>query len=409
LSPLLSKKLKGAFKICIRPQTGLRPEAEVSFKELFFFSLKPSAYSLICLWPYLAILYLIATVFFFLLTATSSAEERPSLELSREQQKIGGIKTYTVKPIVMKKTIRTVGTVEYDERLLYTINTKFEGWIERLHVNYTGQYVKKGMPVAEIYSPELLSTQEEFLSSLEYLKKAKDTGSKIAIRDAERIVKSAKERLLLWDIPESEIERIEKTGTPLRRLSILSRADGYVTKKYVVEGSRIMPGEKIIDIADLRQVWVIAEIYEPDIVYIKDLKKAEIRLSSSARKYLADLDYIYPEVNPSTRTLKARFVVPNKEGILKPGMFTEVYINISLGKRLAIPEDAVIDTGLRSVVYVQTDEETFEPREVLPGLSSDGMREVLKGLRQGEKVVSQGTFLIDSEAKLKGIKPLPLK
>jgi Cu(I)/Ag(I) efflux system membrane fusion protein len=400
--------LKGAFKIGIRPQTGLRPEAEVSFKELFFFSLKPSAYSLICLGPYLAILYLIA-VFFFLLTATSSAEERPSVELSREQQKIGGIKTYTVKPIVMKKTIRTVGTVEYDERLLYTINTKFEGWIERLHVNYTGQYVRKGMPVAEIYSPELLSTQEEFLSSLEYLKKAKDTGSEIAIRDAERIVKSAKERLLLWDIPESEIERIEKTGTPLRRLSILSPADGYVTKKYVVEGSRIMPGEKIIDIADLRQVWVIAEIYEPDIVYIKDLKKAEIRLSSSARKYLADLDYIYPEVNPSTRTLKARFVVPNKEGILKPGMFTEVYINISLGKRLAIPEDAVIDTGLRSVVYVQTDEETFEPREVLLGLSSDGMREVLKGLRQGEKVVSQGTFLIDSEAKLKGIKPLPLK
>ncbi len=352
---------------------------------------------------------LIATVFLFLFTANSIAEERPSVEITTEQQKVGGIKTYTVKPIVMKKTIRTVGTVEYDERLLYTVNTKFEGWIERLHVNYTGQYVKKGMPVAEIYSPELFSTQEEFLSGLEYLKRAKETGSEIAIRDSERIVKAARERLFLWDIPEYEIERIEKTGTPLRRLTILSPADGYVIKKYVVEGSRIMPGEKIIDVADLGQVWVIAEIYEPDIVFIKDLKRAEIRLSSSSITYTADLDYIYPEVNLSTRTLKARFVVPNKEGILKPGMFTEVYINIPLGRRLAIPEDAVIDTGLRSVVYVQTDEETFEPREVLLGLSSDGMREVLKGLKHGDKVVSQGTFLIDSEAKLKGIKPLPLR
>ncbi len=224
---------------------------------------------------------------FFIMTLLSpfgiksvSPEERPAIEVTETQQRYAGIKTYKVKPILMKRSLRTVGTIKYDERLLYTITTKFEGWIEKLHLNYTGQYIKKGSPVAEIYSPELLSTQEEFLSSLRYLKRAEELGSEILIKDAERVVRAARQRLSLWDIPEEEIKRIETTGTPLKRLTILSPVDGYVIKKYVVEGSRVMPGERLFDIADLRQVWIIAEIYEQDIGLLKDLKSATIRLSS---------------------------------------------------------------------------------------------------------------------------------
>lgn len=339
-----------------------------------------------------------------------TAEERPSVEISVEQQKIGGIKTYTVKPIIMKKTLRTVGTIEYDERLLYTVNTKFEAWIERLYVNYTGRYIKKGEPIAELYSPELISTQEEFLTNLKYLKEAEQRGSEILIKDARKLLDASRQRLLLWDIPQSEIERIEKEGKPFKTLKILSPADGYVIKKYVNEGSRVMPGERLIDIADLKQVWIIAEIYESDMAFLKVLKEANLRLSYLPSKiFRSRIDYIYPEISSSTRTAKVRFVLPNEDHSLKPGMFTEVFIDINLGRRLAIPEDAVIDTGLRSVVYVQIDDETFEPREILTGLRADGMREVLKGLKKGEKVVSHGTFLIDSEAKLKGVKPLPLK
>ncbi|MFN3740268.1 MAG: efflux RND transporter periplasmic adaptor subunit [Thermodesulfovibrionales bacterium] len=353
---------------------------------------------------------IVIIILFLFYQKITFAEEPPLVEVSAQQQRIAGIKTYRVGYIDLKKTIKTAGIIQFDESLTSTINTKFEGWVERLYINTTGKYINKGEPLAEIYSPELLSTQEEFLNALKHLKEAKEKGSELLIRDAQRIYEAARQRLLYWDISEEQINEIEKNNKPLRSLKILSPQRGYVIQKYVVEGSRVMPGEKLFDIADLERVWIIADIYESDISLLEKIKTVDIRLSYlPSRLFKVTLDYIYPQVNESTRTLKVRFLIPNPGHLLKPGMFSDVLITFSPGKRLAIPEDAVIDTGLRTVVYVQKDEEGFEPREVLLGISADGMREVIKGLKANERVVSHGTFLIDSEAKLKGIKPLPLR
>lgn len=338
------------------------------------------------------------------------AEEPPLVEVDSKQQKIAGIRTSPVTFLDIKKTVKTSGIIQFDESLSSTINIKFEGWVERLYVNTTGKYINKGEPLAEIYSPELLSTQEEFLNAVKLLREAEKKGSELLIKDARRIYEAARQRLLYWDISEEQIKEIEKNNSPLRSLKILSPRKGYVIQKYVVEGSRIMPGERLFDVADLEHVWIIADIYESDISLLEKVETVNISLSHlPSRQFKVTIDYIYPEVNETTRTLKVRFVIPNQRHLLKPGMFTDVFITFSLGRRLAIPEDAVIDTGLRTIVYVQKGQEGFEPREVLLGISADGMREVIKGLKPGERVVSNGTFLIDSEAKLKGIRPLPLR
>lgn len=355
-------------------------------------------------------LILLMIIFLFFYQKISFAEESPLVEISAEQQRIAGIKTYRVDFIDLEKTIKTAGIIQFDESLTSTITTKFEGWVERLYVNTTGKYINKGEPFAEIYSPELLSTQEEFLYAVRLLREAEEKGSQLLIKDAQRIYEAAKQRLLYWDISEEQINEIEKNNKPLRSLKILSPWRGYVIQKYVVEGSKVMPGEKLFDIADLERVWIIADIYESDTALLEKIKTIDIRLSYlPSRKFKAIVDYVYPQLNETTRTLKVRFVIPNHGHLLKPGMFTDVFITYSIGRKLAVPEDAVIDTGLRTVVYVQKDDEGFEPREVLLGLSADGMREIIKGVRPGERVVSHGTFLIDSEAKLKGIKPLPLR
>lgn len=337
-------------------------------------------------------------------------EEPPTVEIPPEKQQLIGVKTAEVSIKPLQKIIRTVGRIEYDEKKLATINTKFEGWIERLYVDYTGKYVKKGEPLAEIYSPELLSTQQEFINLLKWKKQStEDRGQNTEIgtmlsRDAESIIEAAKQRLKLWDITDSQIKKIEETGKPIKTLIIYSPASGYVVQKTALQGMRVMPGEKLFDVADLSTVWIISDIYEYELSLIKAGQTANISLSYfPGKEFSSTIDYVYPALSGETRTAKVRFTIPNPGGQLKPQMFTNVEVKINLGKRLAIPEDAVIDTGIRQIVYVDKGEGYFEPREVMPGLKADGMVEVLKGLKAGEKVASAANFLIDSEAKLKGI------
>jgi Cu(I)/Ag(I) efflux system membrane fusion protein len=214
----------------------------------------------------------------------------------------------------------------------------------------------------------------------------------------------AKQKLLLWEIPEEQIQKVEETKTPMKILTLYSPISGYIIQKQVVEGTRILPGDKIFDIADLSTLWVIADIYSYELPTVKVGQPATIRLSHFPEKeFSSKIDYIYPTLSGETRTAKVRFSLPNPEGLLKPQMFTDVEIKIDLGKRLIIPEDAVIDTGTRKVVYLDKGEGYFEPKEVTLGLRTEGMVEVLKGLQEGEQVASEGNFLIDSEAKLKGV------
>lgn len=335
-------------------------------------------------------------------------EEVPTVEIPKDKQQLIGLKTASVAVRPLQKMIRTVGRIEYDERKLTTINTKYEGWIEKLRVNATGIYVKAGEAVAEIYSPELLATQREFLNALKWknsTKKDSQLGALLA-KDAETIWEAARQRLRLWDITEEQIKQIEETGQPIKTLTLYSPESGYVTQKMAVQGMKIMPGEKLFDIVDLSTVWVIADIYEYELPVIKLGAQATINLSYfPGKEFLSKIDYIYPTLSGETRTARIRFTLPNPGGQLKPQMFTNVTLKIHLGKRLVIPEEAIIDTGLRQIVYVDKGEGNFEPREITIGLRTDQMVEVIRGLRAGEKVASSANFLIDSEAKLKGILP----
>jgi len=339
-------------------------------------------------------------------------EEVPQVEISPEQQQLIGVKTVKVAMTPLQKVIRTVGRIEADEKKLATINTKIEGWIEKLYVDYTGRYVKKGEPLAEIYSPELLATQQEFLSILKWTKQPGDNNrddvlGRMIAKDANAALQAARERLHLWDISEVQIKKIEQTGKPIRTLTLYSPVSGFVTQKMAIQGMKVMPGEKLFDIADLSTVWIVADIYEYEIPFVRVGQQARIKLAYSPGKEMsARIDYIYPTISADTRTAKVRLTLLNTGGQLKPQMYTDVEIRVSLGKRLVIPESAVIDTGKEHVVYVDRGGGTFEPREVKIGLQADGAVEVLQGLKVGERVASSANFLIDSEAQLKGVKPL---
>lgn len=342
--------------------------------------------------------------------AEESSAEAPVVEIPLDKQQLIGVRTVEVAPRQLSKVIRTVGRVEYDERKLATVNTKFEAWIEKLYVDYTGKEVKRGERLAEVYSPELFATQQEFLNLVNWTAKNGDGKNTTTIngmlaKDAEDILAAARQRLRLWDITDAQIRRIERTRKPIRTLTIHSPANGVVVTKAAVQGMRVMPGEKLFDIADLSTVWITSEIYEHELPLIRAGATARFNLSSlPEQEFSAPVEFVYPTLAGETRTVKVRLTVRNPGGKLKPQMFTNVEIKAGLGKRLAVPDDAVLDTGTRQIVYVDKGEGYFEPREVKLGLRAEGYREVLGGLRSGEKVARSATFLIDSEAQLKGVR-----
>ncbi len=318
-----------------------------------------------------------------------------------------GLKTAPVSRKNIRKTIRTVGRIEADERKFATVTAKFEGWIEKLYVDYTGSRVKQGEPLAEIYSPELFATQQEFISTLRWKTQGgnrDDELGKMYARDNETIIEAARQRLRFLDISDEQIKEIETTGKALRTLKLNSPVDGTVIQKLAVQGTRVMPGEKLFDIADLSTVWIVAEIYEADLSLVREGTSAKIRMSSFPGTVInARVEYVSPTLSEETRTAKVRFSVPNPYGRLKPQMFTNIEMDVNMGTRLVVPEDAIIDTGERQIVYVDKGEGNFEPRIVSLGLVSDGMAEVLSGLRLNERVAASANFLVDSEARLKGI------
>jgi Cu(I)/Ag(I) efflux system membrane fusion protein len=365
-------------------------------------------------------------------TAKTAAQEQPqaqgetpTVEISSDSQRLIGVRTIeaAVKPVT--KIIRSAGRIEYDERRISTVNTKYEGWIEKLYVNFTGRPVKKGEPLADIYSPELFATQQELINALKWKKEGASRNSQTSserggglrndisgmlVRDAESVIEATRQRLRLWDLTEAQIKNIEDTGKPVRTFVIFSPANGFVLQKTAQQGMKVMPGDKLFDIADLSSVWVISDVYEYDLPFVKEGQTAHIALSYLPGKvFTAKVDYVYPSLAAETKTARVRFSLPNTDGKLKPQMFTNVEIKANLGSRLMVPEEAVIDTGVRQVVYVDKGDGNFEPREVISGIRTDGMAEITRGLKAGEKVASAANFLIDSEAQLKGIKPLPMK
>ncbi|MFQ6002627.1 MAG: efflux RND transporter periplasmic adaptor subunit, partial [Candidatus Zixiibacteriota bacterium] len=313
-----------------------------------------------------------------------------------------GLRTALVKKGKLSRTIRTVGHIDYDEKKLYIINTKITGWIERLYVNTTGEVVEKGQPLLEIYSPELVSTQEEYLTSLRSYNELKDSPYEEARKGALELLNSTRKRLEYWDIDKEQIKNLEKNGEIKKTLTLYSPTTGVVLHKNAIEGAYVKAGSDLFRIADLSTVWALATIYEYELPYIKLGQKALMNLPyMPGESFEGKLTYIYPYLNQKTRDVKVRLEFPNPGFRLKPDMYANVVIESKLsGERILIPEEAVIRSGTREIVFVDMGGGKYAPREITTGVSGEkGRVEVKKGLLPGETIVVSGQFMLDSESK----------
>jgi len=325
-----------------------------------------------------------------------------TVRISPEKQQLIGVKFGTVEMKPLEKVIRTVARVDYDEKRIVTVSPKIGGWIEELFIDFTGRFVRKGEPLLTIYSPELVSTQEEYLIAHRAKRELGKSPFPEVAGSGESLAESAKRRLKLWDISDEQIRLLEETGQPRKTLSLYSPFTGFVLEKNAFKGMNVMPGMALYKIADLSVVWVLADIYEYELPFIRLGQQATIQLSyTPGQTFTGKAVYIYPSLNPETRTAKVRFEFPNPDGRLKPEMYANAEIKVRLGQKLAVPEGAIIDTGIRQMAIIDKGSGYFEPREVKVGAKVDNYYEVIKGLKAGERVVTSANFLIDSESKLK--------
>jgi len=325
-----------------------------------------------------------------------------SLHISPERQQLIGVRIGTVEMKPLEKVIRTVGRVDYDERKVVTVTPKVGGWLEDLYVDFTGRYVRQGEPLLTIFSPELVSTQEEYLVALQARKDLLKSPFPEVARSGSSLAESARRRLKLWDISDDQIRNLEERGQVSKTLTLHSPYSGFVLEKMAYPGMNVMPGMALFKLADLSTVWLYADIYEYELRFIRLGQQASIQLSYlPGETFTGKAIYIYPSLDPTTRTAKVRFEFPNPHGKLKPEMYANVEIKVHLGRRMVVPEEAIIDTGIRQMAIVDKGNGYFEPREVKVGAKVDNYYEVVSGLKTGERVVTSANFLIDSESKFK--------
>jgi Cu(I)/Ag(I) efflux system membrane fusion protein len=291
--------------------------------------------------------------------------------------------------------------VDYDEKRIVTVSTKVGGWIEELYVDFTGRFVRQGEPLLTLYSPELVSTQEEYLIALQARKSLSKSPFPEVASSGASFAESAKRRLKLWDISDDQIRALEEGGQARKTLTLYSPFTGFVLEKSAYQGMSVMPGMALYKLADLSVVWLYADIYEYELPFIRLGQQASIQLTYLPGEIITGrVIYIYPSLNPETRTAKVRFEIPNPHDKLKPQMYATVEIKVHLGQRLVVPVGAIIDTGIRQLAVIDKGNGYFEPREV-KAERIDEYYEVMKGLKAGERVVTSATFLVDSESNLK--------
>jgi RND family efflux transporter MFP subunit len=324
------------------------------------------------------------------------------IRISTERVQRLGVRTEAASMRALSRTVRAVGTLQIDERRVATVAPKFEGWIERLHVNTTGQTVARGQPLMEVYSPDLVTAQQEYLIAVKGIDEVKDASPEIQ-RSMRQLMSSALTRLRNWDISDQEIAELQQTGTMRRTVTLRSPAAGIVVEKQAVQGMRFMPGEKLYQISDLSSLWLLAEIFEQDLALVRAGQPAVIEVNAfPGKSFKGRVAFLYPTVTPETRTGKVRIELANPGGLLKPAMYASV--ELAAGERrkvLAVPSSAVLDSGARRVVLVQAAEGRFDPRDVKLGTRADDYVEVLEGVKEGEAVVVAANFLIDAESNLK--------
>lgn len=332
------------------------------------------------------------------------AEAAPAgtLNISADKQQLIGVQYGYPEMSAEEGTLRAVGKVAYDETRLTRIHAKVPGWIEKVYAAFTGAEVKAGQPLLTIYSPEMLASEQEYLLAL----KARGILSRSTVREAGTesisLVEAARERLELWDLSGEQIREIEASGKPVRTVTLNSPASGFVIARGAFPGQRITPETELYEVADLSRVWIMADVYEADLDKVRMGQRAVVSLPmENGRRMGARVSYIQPDVEAATRTVKVRLEAANAGLRLKPEMFVDVDFPVSGARRLTVPADAVLDGGVSKTVFVDRGGGNLEPRSVETGDRFGDRVEIRAGLKPGERIVTSGTFLIDSESRLR--------
>jgi Cu(I)/Ag(I) efflux system membrane fusion protein len=328
--------------------------------------------------------------------------DRAVLTLTPERLQLLGVRSDEVREVKIEREIRTVGRVAMDERRVHHVHTKFEGYVERLDVDFTGKYVRPGDHLLAIFSPELVATQEEYLLAYRAQKEMGRSSIPSVASGSMDLLDAARRRLLLWDIAPEDIAELERTGEVKRTVDLHAEMGGYVVQKNVFHGMRVTPADTLFDIADLSHLWVLADVYESELPSIRLGMVGEARVTYlPGEVWKGPITWIAPTVEETTRTVKVRFEVDNSGEHLKPDMFVDVFLRAGDGVALALPQSAVIDAGDRKIVFLDRGEGRFEPREVTLGVKAGDVYPVITGLARGDRVVTSANFLIDSESSLK--------
>lgn len=307
--------------------------------------------------------------------------------------------TAEVRPL--EKTIRAVGLVQFDETRMAYVSPKFGGWVEKLHVDFTGQPVHAGQPLLDVYSPELVTAQEELLLAASLADSVGSSQVGSVARGADGLLESARRRLRYWDITDEQVQRLIETRQVRKTLTLYAPVSGIVMEKDVFEGQAFQSGHNLYMIADLSRVWVNAEVFEADAASVHEGMPAEITVAALPGQTLSGrIEYVYPTLEDRTRSMRARIAIPNPSERLKPGMYATVTFNADLGRVLAVPSSAVLHSGERAVAFVDMGSGEIMPHELRLGVRGREYVEVIDGLEPGHRIVTSAQFLLDSESNL---------
>ncbi len=337
-------------------------------------------------------------------SAQQIAGDESTFTVDPRRQQLINVQTTEVEVRSLEKVIRTVATLELDETRIEYVHPKIQGWIDKVFVDFTLQHVNQGDPLFSIYSPELVSTQEEYLLALKTAENLADSPFEHVSSGARSLFEATRRRLELFDITDEQIEQLEKSGQVQKNLIVYSPVNGHVMEKNAFPNMYVTPETKIYTIADHTNIWAYAEIYENEISHVREGQL--VTMSTAAypgEAFRGNITYVYPHLNEKTRTMWARVEFPNPDLKLKPGMYSNIEIQVPLGASLAVPESAVLRTGKRDLVFVDLGSGQMQLRQVEIGATASGYYEILKGLKPGERVVSAANFLIDAESKVQGV------
>ena len=334
--------------------------------------------------------------------APAEAQAPGTVEITPEKQQLIGVEFSTVEYETMRDSIRAAARVTLDETRIAKVQPKLEGWIDHVFVDFIGKAVHEGDPLLTVYSPEALATQQEYLLALKAQRTMHENPLHEIKESTDNLVAAARKRLELWDIPDRQIDEIERTGETVKNLTLDSPISGFVMERSAYHKHNVTPETVLYTVADISTVWVIADVFEYEASNVRLNQAASLTLvSSPGRVFHGRVSYILPQVDPTTRTLKVRLQFDNPGFALKPDMYGDVELQTGGARKLVAPETAVLNSGDRQVVFLDRGNGRFEPRAVTIGAQSGGLIEILSGLQEGDRIVTSGNFLIDSESQLK--------